>query len=222
MKTVMAYKLKRQRRKTLAIHILEDASVEVRAPKWVAKREIEQFVIQRRDWVTAQQDKMREKLVLQPQFSDGQIHQYLGQPVRLEVAEGKRSTANLEGDVLHLVLPGSDDPLRVKQLWLRWCREQAQSVFSLKLAFWLSKMPENTPEPQLKLRIMRRRWGSCSSKQVITLNTHLIALPMDCIDYVVVHELCHLWELNHSPAFYQLLARVLPDWHDREQVIRQY
>lgn len=222
MTSAVAYKLKRQRRKTLAIHVLDDASVEVRAPKWVAKREIEQFVVQRRDWVTAQQVKMREKLIQQPQFSDGQVHQYLGQPVRLKVAEGRRSTANLERDGLHLVLPGSENPLRVKQLWLRWCREQAQSVFSLKLAFWLSKMPENTPEPQLKLRIMRRRWGSCSSKQVITLNTHLIALPMDCIDYVVVHELCHLWELNHSQAFYRLLASVLPDWRAREQIIRQY
>ena len=216
------YKVKRQKRKTLALHILEDASVEVRAPKWVAKREIEAFVIQRRSWVMAQQDKVRESISQQPQFVDGQVHQFIGKSVRLKVLEGKSSVATLQEGVLTLVLSGSEQPVRVKRLWLRWCRQQAQQVFAERLSYWFEKMPQGTPEPQLKLRRMRRRWGSCSSKQVITFNTLLITLPMECIDYVVVHELCHLWELNHSQAFYRLLASILPDWRDKEQLISQF
>jgi len=72
--------------------------------------------------------------------------------------------------------------------------------------------------PNLSIRIMRKRWGSCT-KQGITLNLNLIKAPIYCIDYVVMHELCHLKVPNHSPAFYKLKERYMVDWKDRKRVL---
>ena len=66
--------------------------------------------------------------------------------------------------------------------------------------------------PDIKLRKMKRQWGNCSLKGIITLNTALIKAPEICIDYVILHELCHFAEHNHSPRFYRLLTQVMPDW----------
>jgi predicted metal-dependent hydrolase len=216
------YRLKRQRRKTLALHVLDDATIEVRVPKWVSKRDIEHFFIQRRDWALDQQDKMRQKLLAKPQFVDGAVHSLMGRPVTLKVQDADQITVELIDGIAQLRLSGSDQPERIKQVWQRWCRKQAEKLFAERLAYWLKNMPEATPQPTLKLRMMRRRWGSCTSRHVITLNTRLIELPLDCIDYVIVHELCHLWELNHSKAFYTLLEKILPDWRERESHINQF
>ena len=75
------------------------------------------------------------------------------------------------------------------------------------------------PAPQLRVRKMRSRWGSCSRSAVITLNLELIRMPLPCIDYVITHELCHLVEFNHGPRFYALQARFIPDWKERKRLL---
>ena len=75
--------------------------------------------------------------------------------------------------------------------------------------------------PDITIRKMRRRWGSCSSKGEVTLNLALIKMPLACIDYVVTHELCHLEAFHHGKPFYRLLAQVMPDWRERELLIEQ-
>jgi predicted metal-dependent hydrolase len=79
----------------------------------------------------------------------------------------------------------------------------------------------NIPYPPLSIRQMKSRWGSCTASGPIILNLTLIQVPKDLIDYVVIHELCHLKEHNHSAAFYALLERVLPDWEDRRTRLNQ-
>ena len=107
----------------------------------------------------------------------------------------------------------------------RWYRHQADWLFSerLELCYQLFDGIEPVkPFPELRLRKMRSRWGSCSSRGVITLNTMLVQMPVECIDFVVTHELCHLWELNHSPRFYQLLNSVMPQWRLYEQRVEEW
>ena len=218
----ITYTVKHQRRKTLGLYVLEDASIEVRAPKGVSKRVIRAFVMQRRDWALRQQLRIQNKLASQPRFCHGEQLPYLGGTLTLNTVESNRSVMQQQGNTLSLALKGSDQPARVEKAWQHWCRKQAQVLFQQRLNEWLARMPDNNFHPEMKLRRMKRRWGSCSSRQVITFNTRLIELPLHCIDYVVVHELCHLWHLNHGPEFYHLLQSVLPDWRQREQQIKHY
>lgn len=213
------YNIKYQKRKTLALHVLADASVEVRAPKWLAKREINHFVEARMQWIAEQREKILANLQGKPAYRQGDAYYYLGHKYPLHIVQGDRPSISFLDDQFQVTVKDVDDREQIKKLLERWYRQQGERLFTERLDACLKVMPEATPKPVLKLRRMRRRWGSCSSQQVVTLNTALITLPLQCIDYVIFHELCHLWEMNHSPFFYRLLATVMPDWKQREQLI---
>lgn len=215
----IAYRLKRQQRKSLAVHILEDASVEVRAPKWLAEKEIEAFVLQRKAWIYAQQEKKQQWLNAKPGYATGQLHPYFGQTYPLLIASAKQRHVEFTGKAIEMVLPKPDDKLAVKRLLKDWYRQQAQDCFEKRLSCYFPRLPVSTKMPSLKLRTMKRRWGSCSSRGVITLNTELIKYPIEAIDYVIMHELCHLLEMNHSVAFYRLLESLCPDYKQREALL---
>jgi predicted metal-dependent hydrolase len=102
---------------------------------------------------------------------------------------------------------------RVKTKLENWYRQQARQLFAERLAVygqtahWIGEEP-----PPMRLRRMKRTWGSCSSKGVITLNPHLVKSPPECIDYVIAHEVCHLREHNHGKDFYALQEQLFPGW----------
>lgn len=215
----IAYRVKRQQRKSLAVHILDDASVEVRAPKWLAETEIEAFVLQRKAWINAQQEKKQQWLEAKPGYTAGQLHPYFGETYPLVIAPAKRRRVDFTGKAIEIALSEPKDELAVQQLLNVWYRQQAQDCFQKRLSFYLPRLPLSTKSPSLKLRTMKRRWGSCSSRGVITLNTELIKYPIEAIDYVIMHELCHLLEMNHSAAFYRLLENLCPDYKQREALL---
>ena len=103
-----------------------------------------------------------------------------------------------------------------------WYLSHAKRVFAERLAACYPRVEGlGIPFPSLAIRDMKARWGSCSAKGRLTLNRRLIHVPKDLMDYVILHELCHLKEYNHGPAFYALLERVLPDWKARRQKLNQ-
>ncbi len=101
--------------------------------------------------------------------------------------------------------------------------EDCRAYFSRLLAEQYPLIqPLGVALPQLKIRKMKSRWGSChSQKGIITLNSQLMAAPQPCIEYVILHELCHFLQPNHSSAFYALLARLMPDWAERKKLLNQ-
>lgn len=226
------YVIKRQRRKTIAVHILADASVEVRAPKWVPRYELVQFVEQRAEWIIAQRRKTLAKQSQVPRYRHGETHCFLGRHYPLNVAQNTRRRVDFidsaaSADTAHwfIQVPEVNDAVVVQRALERWYRQQASTVFAAQLRVCFARFPAwfqaRYTLPDLTIRKMRRRWGSCSSKGLVTLNLLLIKLPIDCIDYVIIHELCHLNAFHHGPAFYQLLGAVLPDWREREAIIDQ-
>lgn len=217
------YIVKRQRRKTMALHIMPDASVEVRVPKWVPKREWLKFVSQRAQWIVAQQQQMLQKLSQQPGYAQGEKHHYLGRAYPLALTVNTKTLVSLEGAVLAIGLRRPDNSDSVKRALQQWYRSEAQRIFAQRINHCYALFPhwfqQRYAVPELTVRNMRRRWGSCSLSGAVTLNVQLIKMPLPCVDYVVMHELCHLAEFNHSSRFYRLLAQVMPDWQAKEQLL---
>lgn len=219
------YVIKRQRRKSIALHILRDGSVELRAPKWVAERELIKFIEQRTQWVVEQRSKRLQAVAQTPGFRSGQQHYFLGQRYPLKIAIGTAKHNVLVDGSLCLFVRDPFSSTLVEASLQHFYRQQASLLFEQRMDHCYQQFPMQglsfKPRPNLKLRKMRRRWGSCSSQGVVTLNTQLMKMPLECIDYVIIHELCHLWVFNHSKAFYVLLSKAMPEWRRCEQLIEK-
>jgi predicted metal-dependent hydrolase len=108
----------------------------------------------------------------------------------------------------------------IESLMQQWYKEHAISIFEEHLQKCIHQSKSILELSQvaitLKIRPMKSRWGSCNNQGKINLNLELIKAPLDCIDYVIMHELCHLKEMNHSKKFWQLLSQSMPDWERRK------
>jgi predicted metal-dependent hydrolase len=109
--------------------------------------------------------------------------------------------------------------LHLKNLVDDWYKNKAIEIFNSRLeeCIKIGAKAGINYKNKITLRSMKTRWGSCSSEPKITLNPKLISLSKDFIDYVIIHELCHIKEHNHSQAFYKLLKFLLPDWEQRKE-----
>lgn len=216
-----SYSVKFQKRRTLALHVLADGEVEVRAPLGFPERQILSFVEQRVQWVVATREKQRARHRWQNSIEPGAQLWFLGAPRILEVQHSAHTAVHVNDAALRVY---TRDPLNLQALEKQlenWWREQASILFRERLVLGCAAFPDLMP-PELRLRKMSKRWGSCSKRGHITLNTELIKLPLSLIDYVIAHELCHFFEFNHSPRFYRQLEQAMPDWREREALLRQY
>jgi predicted metal-dependent hydrolase len=135
----------------------------------------------------------------------------------LEVQPGGRASATFLSGCLHIATKGEPTADSVRKLLDRWYRAQAEIVFHERLATCHQKIPKDIPLPPLRIRPMKTRWGSFSPKKRITLNLRLIMMPLDCLDYVILHELCHFKIKGHGPRFWKLLERFLPGCRERRK-----
>lgn len=217
------YTLKRSRRRTLAIHVRPGPVVEVRAPQRLARAVIDRFIAERAGWIDA---KLAELQALpapfRPAYTDGEHHPYLGYEYPLAVLSRARGVALRDGR-LRVGVADAGDSEAVERALQRWYRDRAHAVFRDRLDRALAGLATwGLPQPRLTVRAMRRRWGSCSSTGKVTLNLHLIKMPVALLDYVIHHELCHLLEMNHSPRFYALMDAAMPDWRGHRHNLRAY
>lgn len=218
-------KIKRQKRKSLALHILPDATVEVRAPKWVSIREINHFVEERSDWVLERRAAILIKLQLTPGFTEGERHFFMGENYPLLIAKASRAAVQLDNNVLLVNVREVDNVGQIEKALEKWYRRQATVIYEERMFACFEVFPDwfqdKYPMPAITIRKMKRRWGSCSKQGDVTLNLSLIKMPVECIDYVIAHELVHLEFFHHGKEFYRLLAEVMPDWRERELLIEQ-
>lgn len=199
----------RKRKKSISIQFINDSTLRVLAPHFLSNKDIQHFIVQKKAWINSkwQQRQQRQKLV----SADEQAQQawLFGKCYPLYIKQASKVSITLKASQLLLTLPNLT---RQQSVLSKWYRAQAQSYFDERLVALAEPLPWVKTVPPLKLRAMRRRWGSCNSEGLITLNTHLIKAPKACIDYVILHELCHLQEFNHSKRFYQLMGQVCPQW----------
>ena len=203
------------RRKTLQIAVFPDGRVVVNAPAGTALDEIKKRVRNRGRWIRSKQGYFQQFRPRTPprHYVSGETHLYLGKQYRLKVLGGTGNSVKLRRGWLTVEQNGDGAPPIVKKMLDRWYAGKAADQFSASFErCWPVFEKQGFKKPNLKIRSMKTRWGSLSSKGNLTLNTKLILAPRECIDYVLTHELCHLAHKNHGPDFYRLLERAMPGW----------
>jgi predicted metal-dependent hydrolase len=220
------FRIEYRRRKNLAISVHPELRLEVVAPEGSTTDQVLRRVEKRAGWILRQWRYFEQFLPTHPgpRYVSGETHLYLGRQYRLKVHEGSPSRVKLVGRFLHVWtsdLPNGDD---TSHLLLHWYREHAQRVFGQRLRHCLERCPSLRCPPELSITIrkMTHRWGSCTKAGNLLLNLELIKVPIHCVDYVLVHELCHLQIHNHSPDFYRLLSRCMPDWRKRKERLEEF
>lgn len=194
----------------------------VSAPRAFSEEEVTEAIESKARWVARQLDSFGEfhPLPTPHRYVSGETLTYLGRQYRLKVEQGVRAPAKLRGRYLHVVVPDRQDREAVWRVVQRWYRRRAEEVFGLYLGRCMEVAARHgAPEPLLVIRDMRTRWGSCSAAGRLTLNLKLVQAPVHCVEYVIMHELCHLVHQDHSAAFYRLLTRCMPDWKARREVL---
>jgi hypothetical protein len=223
------YSLIYAERKTLGITVHPDnLRVIVKAPEGTPLEDVEARVLKRASWILKQQKELERYLPHLPprQYVSGETHRYLGRQHRLKVIEsenGSEGDVRRDGSFIYVQVQDRSNTKRVRELLEDWYHDHARRVFQERLEACYPKVVHvGVPYPDIIVRAMSTRWGSCSPNGRITLNVKLVKVPKSYIDYVVFHELCHLAEPNHTPRFYELLGRVLPDWRQRREKLNMY
>ncbi len=204
----------RRRRRKMSLQLDSEGGLVVRVPFAARRLEIDGLIFRNSDWVVARRRELRQ----QPRhtgfrFVDGESHLFMGQGYALRSGADSPEKVSLSDDELRVQAESSD---AIRRLLQKWYCQQAQRYFQQRLSYFATQFPWVETVPELRLRRMRSRWGSCSSTGRLCLNTHLIKASAACIDYVIVHELCHLREFNHSPQFYALMDVAMPSWREHK------
>ncbi|MHB2027027.1 MAG: M48 family metallopeptidase [Elusimicrobiota bacterium] len=206
-------------RRELAISVHPDRSVKVVAPETRSVEEVLARVRRKAAWI-AKQRRHFEKFHPLPharRFVNGETHYYLGRQYRLRIRAATEESVKLTGRFLTIETPHTNDGKRSKALLDAWYRDHAETIFRSRLLCCLKEAPSlRMPPPQIVILRMAKRWGSCTQKGNILVNVELVKTPLDCIEYLLMHELCHLHVHNHGPAYYRLLTRCMPDWQRRK------
>jgi len=143
---------------------------------------------------------------------------YLGKQYQLKVSVGDANKVRLKNGVFEVTCWQKIAPHMTKRLMERWYAEKAAEQFEQSLErCWPKFKRYGLHKPSLVIQRMEKRWGSLSETGTLTLNLSLVKASKECIDYVMIHELCHLKHHDHSADFYRLLAALLPEWQNLKQ-----
>lgn len=211
-----SYELLRSSRRTLAITVEPGGALSVTAPLNVSVERIEEVMNRRRRWILR---RTSTAAALPPpsaakEWVTGETHRYLGRQYRLKVSSGNGTSVRLVGRYLAVTVPDRTDRLAVRREVEIWYRERARATFERRLPVLLTQAAQLRLGvlPPITVRKLAKRWGSCSPDGRLLMNVDVVKLPLGCIDYLLIHELCHVRIPNHGPRFWRLLDRCMPEW----------
>jgi len=200
----------------IAVH--PDKSVIVKAPLGSDSEEVVRRVRKRAGWIHRQMLYFEQFESKTPprRYVSGESHLYLGRKYRLKIRRATISQVLLKSGYFHIQSPNLSQG-HIQELLEEWYLQKASTCFQAVFHLVWEKFKKNTvAKPSLKIRKMKARWGSLSTNGQLTINPDLIKAPKECIEYVMIHELCHLSHIHHDSNFYKLLDRRLPDWVQRK------
>ena len=206
------FRLEFSDRKSLGISVTPELNVLVKAPAGTALEKVKEKIRKKAPWIIRQQSFFLSFHPKTParKFVGGETHLYLGRQYRLRILIGKTESVKLKGQFIEVT---TTDKIRTKQLVNEWYLQNAKLKFHAIAAPLIHKFKKHKVEPSsIVLREMPTRWGSCTPKGKIILNPELIKAPKGCIEYVIIHELCHLIYHDHTQRFVDLQTKEMRDW----------
>jgi predicted metal-dependent hydrolase len=214
------FRLRRARRRTIGFQI-DDHGLTVSAPRWVSLREIEEAILEKERWIRSKLAQWQEWRARHGahrlRWADGAVLPYLGEELTLRLGAAGATAAVRVGRELRLALPPGSSETEVRALAQEWFRQQAVGALGERI----DRLGAHGGVRPFTWRLSaaRTQWGSCNEDGRIRLNWRLVFFPLPVIDYVVAHELAHLTALNHGPAFWREVERLLPDFRAaRDQI----
>jgi len=219
----LEYALLRSKRRTIGF-MIDEHGLRVTAPRWVSLGEIENAIHEKQSWIL---NKLNERRLHAAQLAppmiweDGASFPYLGRGIRLRIVSGQLDGVVFDEALreLRLCLPGDASVQRIKDRVLGWLQAQARALFAQRLELYAERL--GVRYQGFALSSAQTMWGSCSANGRIRLNWRLMHFALEQIDYVVVHELSHLKEMNHSPRFWATVQSVFPEFENARKTLRQ-
>ncbi|RCS73050.1 M48 family metallopeptidase [Vibrio casei] len=207
-----------KRKITIKVH--PNCEVVVTSPEDANREDIHQAVMKRAKWIYDALKEFRGHLeyVQAKHYVSGEMQFYLGRRYVLKIVEDADALPTVKmtrGKLLVTLTRFNDDKTAmVRALVCNWYKVRAERIFHERLSELLPQATWVDGLPSFRVLPMTKQWGSCSAKGNLMLNPHLIKAPKECIDYVILHELCHIAEHNHSDKFWRLLTSVMPNWKE--------
>lgn len=220
----LVYTLERKNVRNINLRIRPDASIYVSAPHRVPLAEIEDFMISKGAFIMNAIDHIRDARADISRYEDGNKAYFLGRPLEVKLSQGPRVNFSIDGDFLFIQMPEPTNVSARIELVKRWYSRQARDIFisALHDVYDEFRCVYQVPFPHVTIRQMKSRWGSCRPDLgKITLNLLLVTASYEDLRYVVVHELAHFIEGNHSEAFWDVVRQFEPNYKERRQSLRK-
>jgi predicted metal-dependent hydrolase len=221
---VLEYELRRSKRRSIGF-LIGDDGLRMTAPRWVTIADIERAILEKQTWIIHKLAEKRERVAQRTQTSirweDGARLPYLGRDLGLKIVRGSRISLQHDAELatLTITLPPEYSEQELKDRVKSWLQQEAKRLFQQRMPIFAQRL--GVTYHSLSLSSAGTRWGSCTSQGKIRLNWRLIHFSPELIDYVVAHELSHLREMNHSPAFWATVASIYPEYASAKQKLRQ-
>jgi len=223
---IVEYHVNYNSKKNVNIRIKSDLTLNISAPKWVVKSELERILTKKSGWILDNLEKQRKiqrskKVNI---LENNHAIWFQGEKYRLFYRKSDENYVWLNEDQIIVFSKKSEDLEYSKKIFQNWLRALAKEEFTRALNKYRNKMIKkyNIPEFNLQVRAMKTRWGTCTpGKKKITLNLNLMYAPSEYVEYVALHELTHFIEIYHNKHFYEVLSEFMPDWKERQEILNK-
>ncbi|MGE4283843.1 MAG: M48 family metallopeptidase [Clostridia bacterium] len=221
---VIKFDLIYKKRKTLEIRIEPPNVVTVIAPMGLSEQKVLEQVKTKSRWIVRKLSEVKDIKYkpIKKEFVNGEVFMYLGLNYRLQIViepTVSKPIVSLTDDKFVISTSTTDEAILYKVME-QWYRSKAQEKIGERVAYYshkLNKTPKN-----IKIKEQKKRWGSCSSLGNLNFNWKCIMAPASVLDYLVVHEMCHLFHMNHSKDFWNMVASILPDYKQRKEWLKKH
>lgn len=210
------YKIIYSNRKSVNISIASDTKIIVRAPKRLSKEEVDRIVNKKKKWIYSKLLSSTKTLSSPKEFISGESLLYLGDNYKLRIIDEQFTGLRFDNE---FEISG-ESKTKAKTIFKTWYLSQAKNIFTPIVDYYANAL--GVTYNRIFIKSMKKSWGSCSPNKSITVNWKLVKAPMYVINYIIVHELAHLIELNHSEDFWNIVSIQVPNYERAKKWLSQH